>query len=336
MDKKFDLVGIGNAIVDVLAYKDQKFLSEHGLTKGAMTLVDETEVKKLYHLMGTATECSGGSTANTLAGFAMLGGESAFIGKVKDDQLGEIFKKDMERIGVNFVTNMATSGTPTACCIIFVTEEEGKFGMGPKVERTMATYLGASISIGENDVNEEIIKAAKTLFFEGYLWDSPTARKAIQKAISIAKENDIKIAFTLSDPLCVGRHKEEFEKLVDNDIDILFANEHEIEALYSENDIRKVLYRVKGKCEIVAITRSEKGSYILSEGDIYTINPEKVRDVYDVTGAGDLYASGFLYGWLNGLGPEKSGKLGSHCAAEVIKYLGGRPVTKLSDLLKKL
>lgn len=335
-EKKYDVVGIGNAIVDVLTYKDEPFLEQHGLAKGAMTLVDEQESLRLYNLMGAATECSGGSSANTLAGFALLGGKAAFIGKVKEDQLGRIFHDDMNRSGVFFNTPKAKSGDPTACCMIFVTEREGAFGTRPTVERTMATYLGASINVSEQDLDEHLIKDSKILYFEGYLWDSPSAKNAVQRAIKIAKENNTKVGFTLSDPLCVKRHREEFLKLIEDDIDIFFANEHEIEALYGDDDIRKILYKVNGKCEVAAITRSEKGSYILTDGEIHTVDAIRIDDVYDVTGAGDLYAAGFLYGYINHYEPEKSGKLGSLCATEVIKYLGGRPATKMPELLKKL
>lgn len=336
MTKKYDLVGIGNAIVDILAYHEESFLTEIGLTKGAMTLIDEKTSKKLYKKMGAATECSGGSAANTLAGFAMLGGKAAFIGKVKDDQFGIIFKKDITRAGVDFDTPPSETGAPTAKCLVFVTEEPGKFGGAAKVERTMATFLGACTNIEEADIKEEIIKNSKVLFFEGYLWDSETAKAAIRKAIKIAKANGVKVSFTLSDPLCVGRHRSDFIDLIDNDVDIFFANEHEVEALYKESDIRKVLQRVKDKCEVAAITRSEKGSYILAEGSVFSIDARKVENIYDVTGAGDLYAAGFLYGYVNNFGYEKSGKLASLCASEVIQYLGGRPATKLSDLLQKL
>jgi len=335
-DKRYDIVGVGNAIVDVLAYKDSEFLAKHGLIKGAMTLVDESESHRLYKLMGAATECSGGSAGNTLAGFAQLGGKAAFIGKIHDDQMGEIYKADMQRSGVHFATEMAESGPSTACCSVFVTEEGGKFGTSPKIERTMATYLGASVNISEEDINEQLIKDSAILYFEGYLWDSPSAKAALLKAIKIAKTAGTKISFTLSDPLCVDRHRDDFCRLINEDVDIFFANEHEIEALYSETNIRKILYRINGKCEIAAITRSEKGSYILVGDDVHTIDPVRIEDVYDVTGAGDLYAAGFLYGYINNFSHEKSGNLASLCASEVIKYLGGRAATKLPNLLEKL
>jgi len=332
--KTIDVLGIGNAIVDVLAYHEEAFLTEQGLAKGGMTLVDEAEGTALYHAMGATTECSGGSAANTLAGIAMLGGKAAFIGKVKDDQLGEIFSRDLNQCGVSFNTPMALSGPSTARCCIVVTEEESPFGNPPKVERTMATFLGASVTVGKDDINPELIKQSKVLYLEGYLWDSPSAKEAIHESITIAKEHNTKVAFSLSDGFCVERHHEEFLQLIKNDVDILFANEHEIEALVGESDIGKILYHMNGICDVVAVTRSEKGSYILHDGEIHSVDPIKVESVFDVTGAGDLYAAGFLYGFTNDMGLDKAGKLGSLCAAEVIKYLGARPVTKLQSLLQ--
>lgn len=331
-----DLVVIGNAIVDILAYKNEAFLSAHGLQKGTMRLIDFQQSRAIYAEMGAATECSGGSAANTLAGYCLLGGTGAFIGKVKDDQFGTTFRKDLERSGAVFLTPPAPVEDPTACCLVMVTEEPAKFGGPPKIERTMATYLGASSHITKDDLDTDAIANAKALFFEGYLWDSNSAREAITEALKIARPKGVKTSFTLSDPLCVSRHKEDFLDLVSNHIDILFANEREIETLMGETDIRKVLYKLGGKCEVAVITRSEKGSYVLANDHIYTIDPQKVEHVYDVTGAGDLYAAGFLYGFLQDYDLRKCGKLASLCASEVIQYLGGRPVTKLPDLLEQL
>ncbi len=332
-NKKYDLLGIGNAIVDILAYKDNAFLAKNNLPEGSMALIDEAKSDELYKAMGAATECSGGSAANTLAGFAMLGGSAAFIGKTKNDQFGKIFRKSLNKVGVSFDTPASNDGEPTARCLVFVTEKDAQFGNPPKVERTMATFLGAAGKIFEDDINEEVANNSSIVFFEGYLWDNDNARAAIRKAIDIVHSNGGKVAFTLSDTLCVGRHKDDFLKLVENDVDILFANEHEIEALCGSNDIRTVCNYANGKCETICVTRSEKGSYVISNGKIYTIEAEKVDNVYDVTGAGDLYAAGFLYGYVNELGLQKSGELGSKCAAEVIKYIGARPVTDLKDLL---
>ncbi len=336
LKKTYDLVGIGHAIVDILAYQDEAFLQKHGLTHGAMTLTGEEESAKLYKAMGATTECSGGAAANTIAGYAMLGGKAAFLGRVKQDALGQSFAKSLEKAGADFAAAPAEYGIPTGRCLILVTEHSAAPGGKPKIERTMATYLGASREMGPEDINPLLIRHAKVLFFEGYVWDSPAVRAAAMKAIRIAEEHDTKIAFSLSDPLCVGRHKQEFLDLIHNHVDILFANEHEIEALYGEKEMQNILFRVNGVCEVVAITQSEQGSCILAENRIHRIAPVKVEEVYDVTGAGDLYAAGVLYGLMNGLGYDRAGKLGSLCAAEVIKYLGGRPLSKLSALVERV
>lgn len=332
----YDVVAIGNAIVDILTYKDEAFLAQQNLAKGSMQLIDEARAAQLYRLMGASTECSGGSAGNTIAGFSMLGGKGAFIGKVKDDQLGLIFRKDLEHSGAHFAATPAASGTPTAKCLIFVTEEERPFGVAPKIERTMATYLGIAGQLTRDDVNGDAIRHAKILYIEGYLWDSPTGRDAIEYAISIAKEFGVKVAFTLSDAFCVDRHRLDFLKLAEHSVDILFCNEGEACSLYQENDVRRVLHHMQNLCEIVAITRNEHGSMLLNRGDVHMIDPVHVENVYDVTGAGDLYASGLLYGITHGLPLPKAGRLASLCAAEVIKYLGGRPVTKLQELLAQV
>ncbi len=332
--KTIDLLGIGNAIVDILAYKDVAFLEKLELVKGSMSLVDAEMAGEIYKLMGASTECSGGSCANTAAGYAMLGGSAAFVGKVKHDAFGRIFRSDIRKSGVQFESDAPEEGAPTAHCLVMVTEETNQQGI-TRVERTMVTHLGIAGQISDTDIDEAQIKAAKLLYFEGYLWDSPSAREAINVAMDMARAHGTEIAFSLSDPFCVQRHKADFLELLEK-VDIFFANEHEIEALMDEKDLRKILAKLSQKRVIAAITRSEKGSTILSNGEMHVIDPVKVETVFDVTGAGDLYASGFLYGYLNGMGLEKAGKLGSLCAAEVIQYLGGRPATRLSDLLEKL
>jgi sugar/nucleoside kinase (ribokinase family) len=334
----FDVVGIGNAIVDILAYTDDGFLQKHNLNKGSMTLVDEKTAKRLYADMGTATECSGGSVANSVTGLASLGAKSAFIGKIKHDQFGEIFRHDLTGQGVYYNTWPSEAGKATAQCLVFVTHEGASKVKGRNAERTMATFLGASTEMTKEDIDPEVIKGAKVTYIEGYLWDEKNAQDAVMEAIRIAHASGRKVAFSLSDPYCVGRHKEEFLKLIhEGHIDILFANEKEAIALSGEKDIRKILYWFTGKCDAVAVTRSDKGSYIVTRGGyIYAIEPERVDEVYDVTGAGDLYAAGVLYGYVKELGWEKAGRLGALCAAEVIKYLGGRPLTDLSKLVEKL
>lgn len=331
MEKKYSLIGLGNAIVDVIAYKDLEFLAQNNLPLGSMALIDQKTSDKLYKKLGAATECPGGSVANTLAAFSMLGGKGAFIGRVADDLLGNFYSKDMQKIGVDFLAKPQQSGEPTARCLIMVTEEDGK-----KIERTMATYLGASINLSEEDVKEEDIAQAEVLFIEGYLFDTQNARNAVFKAINFAKKHGTKIAFSLSDPLCVGRHKYEFINLIHNDVDIIFCNHREISALFDNDDLRKILFNLKGICEISCVTRGDKGSYILWGDEIYDIEAAKTDEVYDVTGAGDCYAAGFLYGYANKFSPEKCGKLASLCATEVIKYLGARPVTKFAELLNEI
>jgi len=335
-NKKYDLVGIGNSIVDILAYKDKSFIEDNDMNLGTMSLVDHDQIDNLYKKLGAATECSGGSAANTLAGFSLLGGKSSFIGKVKIDQAGDIFHKSLTKAGVEYQVKPAIDGDPTGKCIVVVTEEKGQFGGPVNVERTMATYLGASITISEDDIKESLISDAKVIYFEGYLWDSPTGKAAIVKAIEIAKKNNVKVAFSLSDPFCVERYRDDFRKLINEDVNLLFANEAEITSLYNEPEIRKNLFRLTGKCEMSAITQGAEGSYIITEDKIYTIDPIRVENVYDVTGAGDLYAAGFLFGIVNNYSPEKCGQLGSLCAAEIIQYLGARPVTDLKELIKKL
>lgn len=332
-----ELVGIGHAIVDILAYKDKSFLENNGFTLGSMQLIDEEQVAKLTPLMGAATECSGGSAGNTLAGYAMLGGHAAFIGKVHSDKMGEIFISDMERVGVHYAGVKESTGDPTARSLVMVTEEPDPYGGQPDVERTMATYLGIAGQLRKADIDEDVIACAEIFYIEGYLWDDEGTKDAIRHAIEVAKANNTKVAFTLSDPFCVERHHAEFLELVKKDVDILFANEHEIEALIGEgSDLKKILHRTGQMVETAAITRSERGSYVVHQGEVHGIDPVKVNSVFDVTGAGDLYAAGFLYGYANGFEMPKAGRLASLCASEVIQYLGGRPVTKLPKLFERL
>ena len=289
--------------------------------------------------MGAATECSGGSVANTVTGIARLGGRAAFIGRVSDDQFGSIFRHDVKSENVHFPTAPCKTGKATARCLVFVTQEQNRFNPeGPvtRVERTMATYLGSCTELHADDVDAQLVQQAVVLFIEGYLWDGPDAVEAIYKAVHAAKEGGTKVAFALSDALLVERHKETFLDFIANHVDILFCNEHEIGALLGEPDIRRQLYRAKELCELAVVTRSEKGSYILQGEAIHNVDAERVEEVYDVTGAGDLYASGFLFGYVSGYPLEKCGRLGSLCAAEVVKFLGARPVTPLTTLIDKL
>lgn len=331
--EQYDVVGLGNAIVDILAYAEESFLTAQDLPKGGMTLIDAERVGGLYKLMGAATECSGGSAANTLAGIASLGGKAAFIGKVAQDQMGKIFRHDMSATGVHFTTPPLMGNVSTAQCLVLVTHDQNT----KQAERTMATYLGACKHISPIDIDVSLIEASKITYLEGYLWDEPPAKRAIEKAIEVAHAAKKKVAFTLSDAFCVERHRDEFLKMIARkQIDILFANEREICALAEVEDMNLAITKMQGACEIIAITRSEKGSVLLTKDDAITVPATPVAEVFDVTGAGDLYAAGFLYGYTHGFSLEKCGALGSIAAGEVIKYLGARPMSKLAPLVATL
>lgn len=331
--EQYDVVGLGNAIVDILAYTEESFLDTHQLPKGGMTLIDAARAEQLYKLMGTATECSGGSAANTLAGIASLGGKAAFIGKVAQDQMGKIFRHDMNAVGVHFTTPPLMGAVSTAQCLVFATHD--KHTKHP--ERTMATYLGACKHISPVDIDEGLIKASKITYLEGYLWDEAPAKRAIEKAIEIAHDAGKKVAFTLSDAFCVERHRAEFLSLIKRkQIDILFSNEREACALAEVENTEAAIKKLQGMCEIIAITRSEKGSVILTKDNVIAVPASPVAEVFDVTGAGDLYAAGFLYGYTHNMPLDKCGQLGSLSAGEIIKYLGARPMSKLAPLVEKL
>ncbi len=321
-----DVVGIGNAIVDVLSHTDDAFLIERGLAKGAMTLIDAEAADRLYACVGPAVECSGGSAANTMAGIASLGGTGAYIGKVKDDHLGQVFRRDIHVVGVAFDTPPAADGPSTARCLVLVT---------PDARRTMQTYLGACAGLGPEDIDPATISRAQITYLEGYLWDPPRAKEAFLKAARIAHEAGRKVALTLSDPFCVERHRAEFVDLVNHHVDILFANQAEITSLYQVADFESALRHVRGRCEIAALTRSEKGSVVLSADAFHVLEAEPVEAVVDTTGAGDLYAAGFLYGLTHGHDLATSGRMGGIAAAEVIGHIGARPETPLAALVKK-
>ncbi|HLI10133.1 MAG TPA: adenosine kinase [Alphaproteobacteria bacterium] len=323
---RFDVVGIGNAIVDVLAHAEDAILEKLGLVKGAMTLVDASAAETLYAHMAAAIECSGGSAANTIAGLASLGGRAAFIGKVKRDQLGEVFAHDIRALGVHFATPPAVFGAATARCLVFIT---------PDAQRTMQTFLGACVELGPEDIDEALIAAAKVTYLEGYLWDPPRAKEALLKACEIAHAHGRKVALSLSDPFCVKRHRTEFRELVAGHVDILFANEQEIMALYQSPDFDAAMRAVRGHCEIAALTRSEKGSVVLNGKDVHVIDAAPAQ-VLDTTGAGDLYAAGFLHGYAQGHDPAACGRLGALCAAEVIGHIGARPARPLAELCAQL
>jgi sugar/nucleoside kinase (ribokinase family) len=321
-DATYDVTAIGNAIVDVLAQADDKFLDAQGLPKGAMSLIDADQAHALYALMGPGVEASGGSAGNTAAGIAALGGKVAYIGKVADDQLGEVFGHDIRAIGVTFNTTPLKDSLPTARCLIFVT---------PDAQRTMQTFLGACTQLGPADIDIEVVADSKVVFIEGYLWDLPAAIEGILKAAKAAKEAGRKVAFTTSDSFCVGRFRDQFLDFIKNDVDILFANEAEILSLFEVDDFDTAVEKARGLAEIVAITRSEKGSVVLSGNDTHVIPSQKV-EVVDTTGAGDAYAAGFLYGYTQGKPLDACGRLGGIVASEAISHYGARAETDLKKL----
>jgi sugar/nucleoside kinase (ribokinase family) len=318
-----DVVGIGNAIVDVIAQADDAFLARQGLAKGAMQLIDAARAEALYGEMGPGIEMSGGSAGNTMAGIAALGGKGAYVGKVADDQLGRVYAHDMRATGIRFETAPLVEGPPTARCLILVT---------PDAQRTMNTFLGACIELGPEDIDRVVIEGAQVTYLEGYLFDPPRAKAAFQKAAEIAHAAGRKVSLTLSDAFCVERYRGEFRALIEGHVDILFANEAEITALYETKDFDQALAAVRGKCEIAALTRSERGSYVVTAEKTESVPAVKVAKLVDTTGAGDLYASGFLFGLTHGRDLVTCGRLGSLAAAEVIGHYGARPEASLKTL----
>ncbi len=317
------VVGIGNAIVDVTSQESQAFIADNGLVAGAMTLVDAERSDELYRAMGPASETSGGSAANTIAGLASFGSRVGFIGKVRDDQLGDVFRHDIRAAGVDFDVPSATDGPPTARCLIVVT---------PDAARTMNTFLGISSLLHPDDIDVEMVGRARVLFCEGYIWDVPITKQAIRRAIEATRSRGNKVSFTLSDSFCVERHHEEWLEMVDNEIDVLFANEAEICRLYETDDVWEAIDAVRGRFELVHVTRSAKGSVVVTRDQLTEVPAEAVDAVVDTTGAGDLFAAGALYGYVTGLDPVRSARLGSTAAAEVISHLGARPLRRLTEL----
>ena len=318
-----DVAGIGNAIVDVIARADDAFLAALGLNKGTMTLIDGARAEELYAAMGTAREISGGSAANTLAGVAALGGKGAFIGKVRNDQLGGIFRHDIQALGVAFDTPPSTEGEPTARCLIFVT---------PDAQRTMNTYLGAAVSLGATDVDPEIVQGAKVLYLEGYLFDPPDAQEAFITAARFAHAADRKVALSLSDPFCVHRHGDAFRFLVEGHVDLLFANLAEAEALTGCSGVHAAADALAGKAEVAVITLSEHGALVLTGNERHHVEARRPRQLVDTTGAGDMFAAGFLVGYTQGKALPDCGHLGVLAATECIEHYGARPERDLKAL----
>jgi sugar/nucleoside kinase (ribokinase family) len=323
MVNKYDVAGIGNAIVDVIAPVDDAFLLTHNIAKGVMTLIDEFRAEQLFGALEAPHEAAGGSAANTMVGIASFGGSGLFIGKVKDDRLGQSFAESLREIGIGYTTSFAKSGPATACCLIAVT---------PEGERSMNTYLGASRELKPADIDEGAIQAASILYVEGYQWDAPEAKAAITKAMDAAKKAGRKVSLTLSDPFCVGRNREEFLELYRTRVDILFANEEEAKALFEVEEFDAVLQAVRHWPGTAAITRSAKGCVVARGSEVHVIDAVPVPRVVDTTGAGDQFAAGFLYGLTHDKHLAECGKLGVIGAGEVITHYGARPEVSLGVL----
>ncbi len=324
--KSLDVVGIGNAIVDVLIKTEDFFLNENNLTKGTMCLIDQEKAENLYFKNKSLLETSGGSAANTIAGLSALGSSAGFIGRVKEDQLGETFIKDLCSTGALFKTSPIKDGPSTARCFIYVT---------PDAERTMCTYLGASIFLEPKDIDFSIVSNTKILYLEGYLWDLESAKSSFMTAAELCKANGGKVALSLSDSFCIERHRESFQFLIEKYVDIIFANENEIISLYKSSNFESSVDIIKKKCEVCVLTKGKKGSVIINNDKYFPIKPYLFGKAIDTTGAGDLYASGFLYGYTNGKDLEKCGHIGSICAGHIVTQFGSRSSTNLNKLLKE-
>ncbi|MDA8231145.1 MAG: adenosine kinase [Magnetospirillum sp.] len=324
-DSLYHVAGIGNAIVDVLVHADDGLLHTLGLAKGVMTLIDSGEAERIYGLLPPGVECSGGSAANTLAGVASLGARAAYVGKVKGDQLGEVFRHDIRSAGVAFDTPAAPDGPSTARCFVLVT---------PDAQRTMLTYLGACVELAPDDVDPAMIAASDITYLEGYLYDPPLAKQAFLKAADCAHKAGRQVALSLSDPFCVDRHRAAFLDLLADHVDILFANEAELTALYRTADVDEALRQVRGHCRIAAITRGAQGSVVVNGDTAVSVGADRVGQVVDTTGAGDLYAAGFLAGLVQGRDLAGCALLGGIAAGEVISHMGARPERPLAELAR--
>jgi sugar/nucleoside kinase (ribokinase family) len=312
----YDVVGIGNALVDVITQADDAFLHSESLVKGSMTLIETERAVSLYAAMGSGIEMSGGSAANTMTGIASFGGKACYVGKVSDDDLGNVFGHDMRAVGVAFPNKSATDGVPTGRCLIVVT---------PDAQRTLNTYLGVSSLLGPDDVDEHLVASGKVLYMEGYLWDRDAAKAAYRKAAKAAHKAGRLVSLTLSDSFCVDRHRDGFRSLVKEDVDILFGNEDELLSLYEVSSFDDAVRAVRADCQLAAITRGAAGSVVITHDEIIEVPAEPCPEVIDTTGAGDLYAAGFLYGLTQDLSLAECGRLGSVAASEVISHVGARP-----------
>lgn len=321
---QYDVVGIGNALVDMIAMVDDQFLADHGMIKGSMTLVETDRAMQLSDAVGESTRTSGGSGANTIAGLANLGAAVAFIGKVADDDLGREFASDMGSSGVDFASGVGGSDVPTGRCIIAVT---------PDAQRTMNTYLGVSTQLSFSDLDDGVIAAGAITYLEGYLFDREDAKVAFRRAAEIAHANGRVVALTLSDSFCVDRHRTDFQALVRDEVDLLFANEDELMSLYEVSDFDDAIFSLRRDCHIAAVTRSEKGAVIVTRDDVHAVPAVPVPAVVDTTGAGDLFAAGFLRGLTQGKDLTSCAEIGAIAAAEVISHVGPRPIVHLGSLL---
>lgn len=322
---RYDVVGIGNALVDVISHHDDVFLGLHDLVKGAMTLIDTERALQLHQHMWAPIEMSGGSAANTMCGVASFGGRAAYIGKVAADALGEVFRHDLHAVGVAFPNRAAPAEVPTGRCLIVVT---------PDAQRTMNTFLGMSSLLVPDDVSTEVVQGGAVLYMEGYLYDRPEAKQAFRKAARLAHAARRKVSLTLSDSFCVDRHREDFRALVTDEVDVLFANRDELCSLYGTDDLDAAVASVREDCELAAVTCGSSGSLVVTADDVIPVEAEPVKEVVDTTGAGDLYASGFLYGLTHGAELPECGRLGSLAAAEVISHVGARPLAPLRQLAR--
>jgi sugar/nucleoside kinase (ribokinase family) len=323
---KYDVLGIGNAIFDILVHADDAFLANHGMTKGAMALIDEARAASIYAAMGPATEISGGSAANTIVGLADFGARAVYVGKVKDDQIGRMYSHDIRAANVAFTTPVAADGPATGCSYILVT---------PDGERTMNTYLGAAQNLRPEDVDAAQVAASTYTYLEGYLWDPLDAKNAFVKAADIAHGAGRTVALTLSDAFCVGRYRDEFLDLMRRKtVDLIFANESELLSLYQGDDFDAALAQLRKDASVAVVTRSEKGCVVATADKVTAVPAFPVSRVVDTTGAGDLFAAGFLFGLVRGTSHEDAGRLGALAAAEIIQHIGARPQTSLKELAR--
>jgi sugar/nucleoside kinase (ribokinase family) len=324
---RFDVLGIGNAIVDVIARTEDDFLTGHNMRKGGMQLIDEAQAARIYDAMGPAVEVSGGSAANTIVGAAGLGARAAFIGKVKDDELGRVFAHDIRAAGVSFATPPASAGPSTARCYVLVT---------PDGERTMNTYLGAAQDLHPKDIDADIVAVAQIIYLEGYLWDPPHAKEAFLKAAKIAHDAERDVALTLSDAFCVDRYRAEFLDLIrTGTVDLVFANERELHSLYLTADFDGAVSALRNDARAAVVTRSGRGCVVITREETDAVPAYPVERVVDATGAGDLFAAGFLVGVARGADYRTAARLGALAAAEVIQHLGARPEASLKDLARE-